>query len=76
MSANVICNICKQPVKYIVNRVKGTQKCDPTPQQGVTARGRIVEVYLIHECDKARTSNKVREDENETRSTRVYPSSH
>ena len=76
MSANVICNICKQPVKYIVNSREGTQKCDPTPLKGVTARGRILEVYLIHECDKAGASNKIHKNENENRDTREYPTAH
>ena len=52
------CNNCKKKVKYIVSRKGGTMKCDPSPIQAIQESGRIVEVYLLHECDNLRTYNE------------------
>ena len=71
MSATVVCNICGEPVRYIINQREGTQKCDPTHHTGVTDRGRIVEVYLLHECHKPGTPDEVFENEDEKRGSRL-----
>lgn len=57
MSEQTLCNNCKERVKYIVTRREGTLKCNDVPVKAVQESGRIVEVYLLHECNIG-TSNE------------------
>lgn len=58
MAEHTLCNNCKNKVKYIVSRKGGTVKCDVSPVTAYQKSGRIVEVYLLHECGNDRSSNK------------------
>ncbi len=63
----ILCNDCKQEVKYINCRKKDLPiKCKPTPIKIIQESGRIVEGYELHECGTT-TSDKIPKEENETR---------
>lgn len=61
-----LCNNCKSHIKYISTRKEGDLKCNPLPVKGITVSGRILEVYLEHDCND-RASNKVSGKEDEER---------
>ncbi len=74
-----LCNNCKKSIIYIDTRKRGIIKCDKTPIEGIQASGRIVEVYLIHECEKisnSGASDKVLPEKNAEGRTWVGPDSH
>lgn len=62
MSERTLCNECKSEIKYIVTRIEGTKKCEPIPVKAFQESGRIVEVYLLHECNTG-SSNETYEKE-------------
>lgn len=74
MSTNTLCNYCDNNVKYIVTRKEGTLKCDPLPVKGIQESGRIVEVYLIHDCHNG-ASSQILESENDPKKLWVGPDS-
>lgn len=61
MSEHTLCNNCKSKVKYIVSRTGITVKCNISPVTAYQESGRIVEVYLLHECGNDRSSNETSE---------------
>ena len=72
MDGRTLCNYCGNKVKYIVTRTEGTLKCDPLPVKGIQESGRIVEVYLIHDCYNG-ASNQILESENGSKKLWVGP---
>ena len=72
MADLTLCNYCHNEIKYIETRKEGSLKCDPSPVKGIQASGRIVEVYLIHEC-KDRACDEVLNSKNEGRKLWVGP---
>jgi len=75
MADQTLCNYCHNEVKYIETRKEGSLKCDPSPVRGVQASGRIVEVYLIHDCTD-RACNQTSNTKDEKRKLWVGPDSH
>ena len=67
MSAETLCNHCKKSVKYINTRKEGSWKCNPVPVKAVQKSGRVVEVYLSHECEDRDISEVSPEKEAEQR---------
>jgi len=73
---NIICNDCKKRVKYINTRLGGTVKCDPNSVKAYQESGRIVEVYLIHECSNNRSSDETLIKEAQERKLWTGPDTH
>jgi len=74
MGDQTLCNYCHNNVKYINTRKEGTVKCDPLPVKGIQESGRIVEVYLVHDCHNG-ASNQVSEEENGPKRLWIGPDS-
>ena len=74
MDSRTICNSCENEVKYINTRKEGTVKCDPLPVKGIQESGRIVEVYLVHDCHNG-ALKQVFEEENRPKRLWVGPDS-
>jgi hypothetical protein len=72
MSEAVICNKCQSEVRYIDTRKEGIIKCNPSSVKGIQESGRIVEVYLVHDCID-RSSYEILNRENEKRRSWVGP---
>ena len=74
MSDQTLCNYCHNEVRYINTRKEGTIKCDPLPVKGIQESGRVVEVYLIHDCNNG-ALKQVSEEENGSKRLWVGPDS-